>query len=63
MFSGSEKKPVCSLFLHRLVDRSDFHPGAVLKGPAIIEERESTIVIGEDATATVDSYGFVWIDL
>ena len=31
-------------------------------GPAIVEERESTIVIGEDARATVDEYGFVWID-
>jgi N-methylhydantoinase A len=44
-------------------DRFKLFPGAVLKGPAIIEEKESTIVIGEDANATVDEYGFVWIQL
>jgi len=47
----------------RVFDRSGLFPGATIKGPAIIEEGESTIVIGEDATGTVDSYGFVWIDL
>jgi N-methylhydantoinase A len=34
-----------------------------MKGPAIIEEKESTIIVGEDAQARVDAYGFVWIDL
>jgi N-methylhydantoinase A len=34
-----------------------------LSGPAIIEEKESTIIVGEDAKATVDDHGFVWIDL
>jgi len=48
---------------HNVYDRTKLFPGAALKGPAIIEERESTIVIGEDASCTVDSYGFVWIDL
>jgi N-methylhydantoinase A len=42
-------------------DRSKLFPGAGIKGPAIIEERESTIVLGEDANAEVDDYGFVWI--
>lgn len=42
-------------------DRSRLFPGAGIKGPAIIEERESTIVLGEDAKAEVDDYGFVWI--
>jgi N-methylhydantoinase A len=32
-------------------------------GPAIIEEKESTLVMGEDASVTVDDYGFLWIDL
>ncbi len=41
--------------------RSSLFPGAEIPGPAIIEERESTIVIGEDARAEVDAYGFVWI--
>jgi N-methylhydantoinase A len=42
-------------------DRSRLFAGAGFDGPAIIEERESTIVLGEDASATVDDKGFVWI--
>ena len=48
---------------HDVYDRMKLFPGAAIKGPAIIEERESTIVIGEDASCTVDSYGFVWIEV
>jgi N-methylhydantoinase A len=44
-------------------DRLKLFPGAVMQGPAIIEERESTIIVGEDATASVDEFGFVWINL
>ncbi|VEN73621.1 Hydantoinase [Candidatus Desulfarcum epimagneticum] len=44
-------------------DRPALFPGARIDGPAIIEERESTIVIGEDARASVDAYGFVWMDI
>ncbi|MBT8366751.1 MAG: hydantoinase/oxoprolinase family protein [Deltaproteobacteria bacterium] len=44
-------------------DRIKLLPGAIMDGPAIIEEKESTIVIGEDAAASVDEYGFVWINL
>jgi len=44
-------------------DRFKLFPGASLNGPAIIEEKESTIIIGEDAKASVDEHGFVWIDL
>lgn len=44
-------------------DRSKLFANAKIPGPAIIEERESTIVIGEDAKADVDEYGFVWIKL
>lgn len=47
---------------HRVYDRYRLAPGAVLAGPAIIEERESTIVVGEDARARLDDYGFVWMD-
>ena len=43
--------------------RDRLFPGARIDGPAIIEERESTIVIGEDAVAEVDAYGFVWIEI
>ncbi|MCP4367870.1 MAG: hydantoinase/oxoprolinase family protein [Deltaproteobacteria bacterium] len=44
-------------------DRSKLFANAKIPGPAIIEERESTIVIGEDANARVDEFGFVWIEL
>ncbi|MFH0823913.1 MAG: hydantoinase/oxoprolinase family protein [Pseudomonadota bacterium] len=44
-----------------VVDRLKLFSGAVIAGPAIIEEKESTIVVGEDAQAAVDDYGFVWI--
>jgi N-methylhydantoinase A len=44
-------------------DRAKLFPNAQFKGPAIIEERESTIVIGEDARARVDEFGFIWIQI
>jgi N-methylhydantoinase A len=44
-----------------VIDRLKLFPGAEIEGPAIIEERESTTVVGEDARAKVDDYGFVWI--
>jgi N-methylhydantoinase A len=47
----------------QVFDRFKLFAGAVVTGPAIIEEKESTIIIGEDAKASVDEYGFVWIDL
>jgi len=47
----------------KVFDRLKLFAGAVLQGPAIIEEKESTIIVGEDAQASVDEYGFVWIDL
>jgi N-methylhydantoinase A len=47
----------------KVYDRFKLFPGASFEGPAIVEEKESTIIIGEDAKATVDEYGFVWINL
>ncbi len=44
-------------------DRQKLFSGAKFSGPAIIEERESTIVAGEDAEISVDQHGFIWIDL
>ena len=49
--------------LFKVYDRYRLFSGAILEGPAIVEERESTIVIGEDAQGSVDEYGFVWISL
>src|SRR5690606_31060278 len=37
--------------------------GAKLRGPAVIEERESTAVVGPDATVTVDRYLNLIIDI
>ena len=55
---------VCKEYIPFAVyDRFKLFPGAVMKGPAIIEEKESTIIVGEDAQAGVDEFGFVWIDL
>jgi N-methylhydantoinase A len=47
----------------KVYDRFKLFPGASINGPAIIEEKESTTVVGEDAKARVDEYGFVWINL
>ena len=44
-------------------DRFKLFPGAKMHRPAIIEERESTVVVGEDAKASVDEFGFIWITL
>jgi N-methylhydantoinase A len=44
-------------------DRFALFAGARFRGPAIIEERESTIIVGEDGDVRVDEYGFVWIEL
>jgi N-methylhydantoinase A/oxoprolinase/acetone carboxylase beta subunit len=44
-------------------DRYKLFPGAGFQGPAIVEERESTVIVGEDASVLVDEFGFLWIDL
>ncbi len=48
---------------HRVLDRYALGEGASFEGPAIVEERESTVVIGEGAAARIDDVGFLWIDL
>lgn len=47
---------------YTVYDRYKFFPGAGFQGPAIIEERESTVIVGEDASVSVDEYGFLWIE-
>ncbi|MBM4423918.1 MAG: hydantoinase/oxoprolinase family protein [Chloroflexi bacterium] len=44
-------------------NRYQLFPGAEFSGPAIIEERESTVIIGEEGKVRVDEFGFLWIDL
>ncbi|MBI5527008.1 MAG: hydantoinase/oxoprolinase family protein [Deltaproteobacteria bacterium] len=48
---------------HTVYDRYKLFPGAAFCGPAIVEEKESTVVVGEDASASIDEYGFLWMDL
>lgn len=48
---------------YTVYNRYKLFTGAEFKGPAIIEERESTVIAGEDASISVDEYGFLWIDL
>jgi N-methylhydantoinase A len=40
-------------------NRYRLRPGEELRGPAIIEERESTLVVGIDAQVLVDPYGML----
>ncbi len=44
-------------------DRYKLFPGAQFSGPAIVEERESTVIIGEAAQVSVDAFGFLWIEM
>ncbi|HLA05930.1 MAG TPA: hypothetical protein VJ022_00690, partial [Anaerolineales bacterium] len=47
----------------KVYDRYKLSPDATFAGPAIIEERESTVIVGEDATVRIDEYGFLWIEM
>jgi N-methylhydantoinase A len=47
---------------YTVYDRYRLFPGARFQGPAIIEERESTVIVGEDASVSVDEYGFLWME-
>ena len=48
---------------YTVYNRYKLFPGAEFQGPAIIEERESTVIVGEDTSISVDDFGFLWIDL
>ncbi|KPK08480.1 MAG: hydantoinase [Betaproteobacteria bacterium SG8_39] len=48
---------------HAVYDRYRLFPGAAFEGPAVVEERESTVILGEGARARIDARGFLWIDL
>ncbi len=48
---------------YTVYDRYQLFPGARFSGPAIIEEKESTLIVGEDARIATDDFGFLWIDL
>ena len=44
-------------------DRYRLGPGATFLGPAIVEERESTTVIGPGAAVTVDAEGNLVVEV
>ena len=44
-------------------DRYKLAPGATFTGPAIVEERESTVVIGPDARCSIDALRNLRVDL
>ena len=48
---------------YTVYDRYKLLPDTNFNGPAIIEERESTVIVGEDASVSVDDFGFLWIEL
>jgi hypothetical protein len=48
---------------YTVYDRYNLFPHAKFKGPAIIEEKESTVIVGEDASVSVDDFGFLWITI
>jgi N-methylhydantoinase A len=58
-YSGISKEFIS----HTVYDRYRLFPGAVFNGPAIIEERESTVIVGEDASVRIDEYGFIWMEI
>ncbi|TFG91581.1 MAG: hydantoinase/oxoprolinase family protein, partial [Syntrophobacterales bacterium] len=56
--------PIAREFIpYTVYDRYKLSPGHEFQGPAIIEEKESTLVVGEDAHVSTDDFGFLWIDL
>jgi N-methylhydantoinase A/oxoprolinase/acetone carboxylase beta subunit len=56
--------PIAREFIpYTVYDRYKLFPKARFKGPAIIEEKESTLIVGEDSHVSTDEFGFLWIDL
>jgi N-methylhydantoinase A/oxoprolinase/acetone carboxylase beta subunit len=56
--------PIAKDFItYTVYDRYKLFPNAKFRGPAIIEEKESTVVAGEDTSISVDDFGFLWINL
>jgi N-methylhydantoinase A len=56
--------PIARDFIPYMVyDRYKLFPDAAFRGPAIIEEKESTLIVGEDALVRTDEFGFLWVDL
>jgi N-methylhydantoinase A len=51
--------PIAKDFIpYTVYDRYKLSPNAAFRGPAIIEEKESTLIVGEDTSISVDDFGF-----
>lgn len=48
---------------YTVYDRYKLFPGSEFSGPAIIEEKESTFIVGEKALVRTDEYGFLRVDI
>lgn len=48
---------------YKVYDRYKLRAGAKLTGPAIIEEKESTTIVGPDAKISIDDYGTILIEI
>jgi N-methylhydantoinase A len=46
-----------------VLDRGDLAPGQAVQGPAVIQETESTVVIGTGGTARVDESGALVVEI
>jgi N-methylhydantoinase A len=56
--------PVARDFIpYTVYDRYRLFPAAAFRGPAIIEEKESTLIVGEGASVSTDDFGFLWIEM
>ena len=56
--------PIAHQFVpHTVYDRYRLFAGAAFDGPAIVEERESTTVVGADASVRVDEHGFLHLTM
>lgn len=56
--------PIARSFIpYTVYNRYRLFPGAQFQGPAVIEEKESTVIVGEDGQAWTDEYGFLWIEI
>jgi len=56
--------PIAREFIpYTVYNRYKLFPEAQFPGPAIIEEKESTLIVGEDARVSTDEFGFLWIDI
>lgn len=56
--------PVAGGFVtHAIYERGDLTPGFSCQGPAIVQENESTTIIGSDGSLSVDAQGSLLIEL